>query len=199
MPRQYDQVVSLGRGCQPAHQIRRLHPDAQAHVFDWIITPDDCLAQLIDTELDGFFSRERLIMGPEDCIVDRATDARFLHEFPEGADFATQHAKHVGRYEMLADRWRSLLSSEKRILFVRQHAWNPDLRATAVRLRDAIAAKAPRLAFSLLYLTANQDDAWDEDGIANVFLRQPEPYVWTGDDVAWEQILRDAPARFEAR
>ena len=84
-PRHYDQIVSLGRGCQPAHQIRRLYADAQAHVFDWIVTPDAGLLHSITTDLDGFFARERLEMGPEDCIVDRVTDARFLHELLRGS------------------------------------------------------------------------------------------------------------------
>lgn len=193
--RDYDDVVSLGRGCQPAHQIRRLRPASQAHVFDWIITPDACLVQSIATGLDGFFARDRLVMGPENCIVDRVTDARFLHEFPEGLDFAAQYEKHVGRYEMLAERWRTLLASSHKVLFVRQHAWDPDARASAVRLRDTIAGEAPNLRFSLLYLTAHNGVDWGEEGIVNLFLRQPEPYVWTGDDEAWEQAFTGALAR----
>lgn len=188
--RPFDQMVSLGRGCQPAHQIRRLDPNAQAHVFDWVITPDAGLVTLIETGLDGFFSRDRLEMGPENCIIDRVTDARFPHEFPEGFDFAPQYEKHAGRFAMLIERWRNLLASNQRVLFVRQHAWSPDARATALRLRDAIAAKAPHLHFSLLYLTATEAADWGEDGIVNVFLRQPEPYVWTGDDAAWEQVFQ---------
>ncbi|MCX7356744.1 MAG: DUF1796 family putative cysteine peptidase [Alphaproteobacteria bacterium] len=194
-PRHYDQIVSLGRGCQPAHQIRRLYADAQAHVFDWIVTPDAGLLHSITTDLDGFFARERLEMGPEDCIVDRVTDARFLHEFPSGQDFGSQYDKHAGRYEMLAERWRQLLASQQKVLFVRQHAWDSDLRGTAIRLRDTIALKAPHLCFDLLYLSATHDEDWREERIVNVFLRQPEPYVWTGDDAAWEQVLAQAFAR----
>lgn len=195
--RRYDQIVSLGRGCQPAHQIRRLHAEAQAHVFDWIVTPDAGLVQSIATDLDAFFARDRLVMGPEDCIVDRVTDARFLHEFPTGEDFDAQYQKHVGRYEMLAERWRNLLASRQSVLFVRQHAWDSDLRATAIRLRDTIALKAPHLSFSLLYLSAAHEEDWREEGIMNSFLRQPEPYVWTGDDAVWERLLEQALARSE--
>jgi hypothetical protein len=194
-PHNYDQVVSLGRGCQPAHQIRRLHTGAQAHVFDWIITPDAALVDLIAADLEGFFARDRLEMGPENCIIDGVTDARFLHEFPEGHDFPAQYEKNAGRYTMLVQRWRSLLASKQRVLFVRQHAWNADARATAIRLRDTIAAKAPHLTFSLLYLTEADEDDWGEDRIVNRRLHQPEPYIWTGDDAAWERVLKQALAR----
>lgn len=194
--RRYDQVVSLGRACQPAYQIRRLDAGAQAHVFDWVITPDAGLVDLIATGLDGFFARDRLEMGHHNCIADRVTDTRFLHEFPKGLDFTAQYEMNAGRIAMLVERWRALLASTQRILFVRQHAWNTDVRATAVRLRDTIAAQAPRLIFSLLYLTETEDDDWGEDGIVNLRLRQQEPYVWTGDNAAWEQVLAEANARF---
>ncbi len=197
--RNFDQVVSLGRACQPAHQIRRLDADAQAHVFDWVITPDQGLVDLIATGLDGFFARERLEMGHHNCIADRVTDTRFLHEFPKGLDFAAQYELNAGRIAMLVERWRALLASSQRILFVRQHAWNADVRGTAVRLRDTIAARAPHLCFSLLYLTETEGDDWGEHGIMNLHLRQPEPYVWTGDDAAWEQVLAEATTRFGER
>lgn len=192
--RQYDQIVSLGRGCQPAHQIRRLNTDAVAHVFDWIVTPDAALISFIASDLDGFFARERLEMGPENCIIDRETKTQFLHEFPAGSDFDAQFAKNADKYAMLAQRWRELLASEQRVLFVRQHAWDADLRACAMRLRDTIAAKAPRLQFSLLYLTATDEADWGEPGIVNRRLNQPAPYVWTGDDAAWQTLLNEACA-----
>ncbi len=192
--RQYEQIVSLGRGCQPAHQIRRLIPGAAAHVFDWIVTPDAALISFIASDLDGFFARERLEMGPENCIIDRETKTQFLHEFPAGSDFDPQFAKNAEKYAMLAQRWRELLASEQSVLFVRQHAWDADLRASATRLRDTIAAKAPRLRFSLLYLTATDEADWGEPSIINRRLNQPDPYVWTGDDAAWEMLLNEAGA-----
>lgn len=191
----YQQIVSLGRGCQPAHQIRRVAPDAQSHVFDWIVTTDLGLIELIKTDLEGMFVRERLEMGPENCIIDRVTKTQFLHEFPEGADFASQYDKNAGRYAMLAGRWRDLLASDQSILFVRQHAWDEGMRASAVRLRDTLAGKAPHLSFRLLYLTAAHEPAWDEAGILNLQLRQPDPYVWTGDDAAWDDVLSRALAQ----
>lgn len=185
----YDQIVSLGRACQPAHQIRRVVPDAPAHVFDWIITNDDALVAHIDADLDGMFAREHLTMGENECIIHRETKTQFLHEFPKGSDFDEQYEKNDGRYAMLSQRWKDLLASDQKVLFVRQHGWDVDIRATATRLRDLIAAKAPRLTFTLLYLTEEEDAPWNEPGILNEYLRQPEPYVWTGDNAAWDHVL----------
>src|SRR5262245_65264726 len=100
----YDEVVSLGRGCQPAHQIRRILQTSAAHIFDWIVTTDDGLATLVASNLDGFFDRDGLIMGPEGCIIDRVTETQFQHEFPKDSDFETQYEAHRGRFVMLAER-----------------------------------------------------------------------------------------------
>ncbi|MGH6951688.1 MAG: hypothetical protein ACREH4_12495 [Vitreimonas sp.] len=49
----FDDVVSLGRACQPTYQIRRVLGITTAHVVDWIITPDAALQTLIGSRLDG--------------------------------------------------------------------------------------------------------------------------------------------------
>lgn len=190
----YDQVVSLGHACQPAYQIRRVLGVTSAHVFDWIVIPDPALITLIGSDLDGFFSRDRLGVGSSEAITDLPTDTRFVHEFPKDSDVDVQHAQHAGRYAMLIRRWRRLLRSRQRVLFVRQHGWDPDPRAAAARLQALLLAKAPRLRFTLLYLTGDPADEvpWGQEGVINRHLPQPEPYDWRGDNAAWERLLREA-------
>lgn len=187
-------MISLGRGCQPAHQICRIRGTAAAHVFDWIVTPDRALVTHIASDLDGFFDRDSLVLGPEGCVIDRASRTQFIHEFPAGADIDVAHAGHAARFAHLVERWRALMASHERVLFVRQHAWDPDARATATHLRDTLARQAPQLPFTLLYLTAaEQDDTpWGEPRILNLRLTQTEPYDWRGDDGSWERVLTDA-------
>lgn len=191
---QYDRVVSLGRGCQPAHQIRRKIGTGPAFPFDWIITTDQGLVTLVASDLEGFFARERLVVGPNEGIIDQPTDTQFFHEFPKGANVDALYEPHARRFALLVRRWRALLGSTERVLFVRQHAWDADPRASAVRLRDAISLRAPRLRFTLQYLTADPADdvPWNEEGILNRHLTQPEPYDWKGDDAAWDCILAQA-------
>ena len=197
--RRYDQVVSLGHGCQPAHQIRRVLGITSAHVFDWIVTPTPALITLIESDLEEFFSRDRLGVGESGAITDLPTDTRFVHEFPEGSNVDTQHAQHAGRYAMLTRRWRRLLRSRQRVLFVRQHSWGSEPRAAAAQLQAVLRAKAPNLRFSLLYLTGDPGDEapWGHAGILNRHLPQPEPYDWKGDNAAWERLLREALTKSE--
>ena len=194
MDSQYDHVISLGRGCQPAYQIRRILGIETAYPFDWILTTDLGLLALIETRLDGFFSRDRLGVAKNGLIVDLPTETQFAHEFPTGTDFDSRYEMNAGRFEMLAHRWNELLNSKQRILFVRQHAWIPDRRGSAQKLRAAIKRQAPALAFTILYLTAAPEDeiSWNEYGIINRQLTQLEPYEWQGDGAAWERLLGDA-------
>jgi hypothetical protein len=193
---QYDHVVSLGRGCQPAHQIRRIRGVGPAQVFDWIVTTDRGLVAHIASNLDGFFARSTLVYGPEGCVIDRTWDTRFLHEFSKGSDFAAKHAEHAERFAHLVERWRALLASRQRVLFVRQHGWDDDTRGSAVRLREAITQQAPGLRFAILYLTARPDDdkSWGETQIINRRLTQPDPYDWRGDTAVWQRLLDEAGA-----
>lgn len=188
------QVVSLGRACQPAHQIRRILGITSAQVFDWIVTTDEGLVTLIGEQLEGFFARDRLGVNPKGVVIDLPTDTRFLHEFPKGSDMDAKHEEHRGRYAALVERWRTLLASDAEVLFVRQHGWDADPRAAARRLWRVIREQAPGLRFTILYLTKDPADdvSWQEEGIINRFLPQPTPYKWTGDDTAWERLLRDA-------
>lgn len=190
----YDQVVSLGRACQPARQLRRILGTESAHVFDWIITTDQGLVSLIASDLDQFFAREKLTMGTHGFIIDRETDTRFVHEFPKGSDFEAQYEANAARIAMLVGRWRELIASSQSVLFVRQHAWDADARASARRLRDMITQKAPRLRFTLLYLTETEEDDWGETGIISRRLTQLNPYEWQGDDAAWSALLSEALA-----
>ena len=160
-----------------------------AQVFDWVITPDATLRSLLETRLDGFFVRDRLVMGPEACVIDAVTDVRFLREFPVGSDIDSKYAEHAPRFEMLVERWRALMASRRRVLFIRQHAWDPDPRATATRLRRTLDAVAPRLDYRLLYLTEHDEAPWGEERIFNRRLRQPDVPDWRGDDRAWSALL----------
>jgi hypothetical protein len=190
----YDEVVSLGRGCQPAHQIRRILQSSSANIFDWIVTTDQGLVAHIESDLEGFFERDNLETATEGFIVDRATGTQFQHEFPKGADFVAQHQASRGRFAMLAQRWRDLLASEQAVLFVRQHGWDADARASAVRLREAIRRCAPHLHFTLLYLTKDAAGAWGEAQILNRHLIQPDPYDWKGDNDAWARLMEETLA-----
>lgn len=167
---------------------------APAFPFDWILTTDRGIVEWIAGDLDGFFAREHFGRGRDDCVIDVRNETQYQHEFPKGADFDAQFALHAPKYAMLTVRWRELMGSDRSVLFVRQHAWDADARACAVRLRETLRARAPRLSFALLYLIEPKryDGPWHEAQIENAALPQPASGRWEGDDAVWERLLGSA-------
>ncbi|MFT3809573.1 MAG: hypothetical protein QM698_06605 [Micropepsaceae bacterium] len=167
----------------------------EAHVFDWVITEDRGLVHLIENGAEDFFVRDdlRWIGG---TIRSLRHGTRFPHEFPDAESVDARFDAHQERLAAMGVRWRALMETSERILFVRAHAWEKNPQTTAGTLRDALRAAGPRLDFTLLYLTPPEefDPSWRNDGVAHRAVRQPEPYTWKGDDMVWDGLLREAGA-----
>ena len=187
----FDQIVSLGRACQVACQLRRVTGDTSARALDWVITSDEALLRVLGDGLSGWFRRENLAPFSPGFGVDLATGIRFQHEFAGGVTVDAAHAAHAGRMAELAQRWGALMAGRGRVLFVRQDGWSADVPRHAATLRDALGRAAPGLTAHLLYLTetARHDPAWAAPGITFQPLSQTEPYDWRGDDAAWDRAL----------
>lgn len=189
----FDHVVSLGCSCQPAFQIRRLLGIDGAQVFDWLITDDPGIIHLIGNAAEDVF-RQGDLKWINGAVRSLTHGTRYMHEFPTEADLEKGFQENEARFVALTKRWRDLMSSDERVLFVRIHAWSEDPAAAAVLLRDTLKAAAPLLRFELLYLTPPEvfDPAWSTAGVVHSPLAQPEPYTWKGDDTVWESLLREA-------
>lgn len=190
----YDEIVSLGRDCQVAHQLRKTLGIERAHVFDWIGTPDPAILQHVQTGLDGFFAADNLRRDDRGYVRDPRNGTTFLHVFPQGSDLDTTRAEAAPRFAAMTERWRDLMRSDRAILFVRRHGFAADPLATADRLIAALSAAAPRLRFRLLYLTAPglyrpQDD---RPGLLHRPLPDPDPPDWRGDPLVWQALLDEA-------
>jgi len=190
-PGPYDDVVSLGSTCQPAHQLRRCLGLSHAQVFDWLVTTDPGILQLVDSGLDGFFQPGTLAPNAKGVIVDARTDTRFLHDFPAGQPFDTAHAKAAPRMAALVQRWRDLAASDRRVLFIREHFWTGQPVRQADLLHDALRRAAPRLCFRLLYLTRPDVHPLppDRPDLLHRPLAPPDPPDWRGDNAAWQALF----------
>lgn len=195
----FDRVVSLGCSCQPAFQIRRLLGIEEAQVFDWLITEDPGIIHLIKNAAEDVF-RQNDLKWINGAVRSLTHGTRYMHEFPAEADIEKGFLENTARFATLTRRWRDLMTSDERVLFVRIHAWSEDPPAMAVQLRDTLEAAAPRLRFELLYLTPPElfDPTWSVAGITHRPVAQPEPYTWKGDDAVWERLLSEALAPRQA-
>jgi hypothetical protein len=190
----YHEVVSLGRACQPAYQLRRVLGISRAHVFDWIATTDTGIRSLIADDLQGHFALDRLFRDDLGFVRERVTDTVFQHEFTQDDDIAAVHAITAPRITAMAERWRRLMASNATVLFIRQHAWSGSPADSAEALLSTLHAAGPRLRLRLLYLTEPHMTPVlpDRDDLMHRAMPLHPDGDWRGVNETWEERLREA-------
>ena len=192
-PSPYDLVVSLGKNCQPAYQIRRYTGVQRAQVFDWCMTPDSALTQVIRHGFSGWFDPDQLIPHSDGAYKHRESGVVFLHEFNSFPDFASGYAASAPRIEQLIFRWLDLVTSDKNVLFVRIHAEEPHVPSTAADLVRSLV-ETSSLGFDLLYLVSPEifDPTWQVEGVTFRPHRRHGPdQDWRGHNADWDAYFAE--------
>ncbi|MBI3288734.1 MAG: hypothetical protein HYZ74_04370, partial [Elusimicrobia bacterium] len=120
-------------------------------------------------------------------IIHSDLKLRFRHEGPQAT------AKFYEKYRFLANRWLDLCKTPgARILFVRTGYDGPIFEDCSPLWR-CLKDTYPKLIFELLVLHGDStlQPGPPVDGMPIRFLRQLDPYVWSGDNRAWGDIFRD--------
>ena len=90
---------------------------------------------------------------------------------------------------------RDLLEDTAPALFVRQQSSVSAPIESALDLVRVLAAAAPQLPFTLLYITPEgviEPLQRDTPHIIYRIIAYPPSSAWTGDDLAWERVLQEA-------
>ena len=121
-------VISLGRRCGVAWQIRRRFNDSAAFPFDWLVTPLPAITQLV---IDGFDhiadNLEAVDCGPVGWTIYNPEYRLYLHhDFPRDrsglftADWRS-HTKNVAdKYRFVGQRFLETIRKAPSATFVRQ-------------------------------------------------------------------------------
>lgn len=193
--KRFDRIVSLGSWCQAAYQIRRVTGQSLPLFFDWIGSPFPALIRLLEDGPGGMFELENLeVVNGE--VVDRATGFSFDHVFgrqPEGnltmEDLRRNYAAGRASVLMLLRMFDEIVGDgSERVLLVRHEGlWAEH----ATQLWNALRQRYPEGDFELLVIGGADYTMQPENPHIHArSVRQPEPMVWTGDDAAWDQVLR---------
>lgn len=190
----YYKIISLGRACDIAHQIRRHFGQTEAYPFDWLITPFQGLIKTIDSDFGGFLSIDQLIIK-DNYVYGRDSDIIYYHDF-EGVD-ASNLEKLLPevreKYARRVDRWQKAISTGEPILFIRGY------QNMSYGIIDESDAKSVYQSLLKTYpgvnahiLAQNTPEAKIEalrgEKIQIVNIAMP-PSGWSGDDVAWSEVF----------
>lgn len=187
-------LINLGGDCQLAWQTRENGLRRYAFPFDSVVAPCDSVTQALQNKFQNFFDRENLVLVKNDegrplHVLDTKYNIRFIHDWgdkiPE--NFLEQYTTIKEIYDRRILRLLSLLDQEKSFLFMRKNIQKEE----AKRLKIALELICGQKKFRLVALDTTNEikENWNIDKIHNYYLRQPEPYEWTGDNQAWKDIF----------
>jgi hypothetical protein len=199
-PAVFDKVISLGRACDTAHQIRRYFRQTEAYPFDWLGTPFEGLLALLRHDFSGFLQTSDL-ESEQGCVREARYGARLRHDFP--VLDPEQIAAVQARYGRRIERFRQAVAGANRILFVRgqQHIGDALPFDPAITLERTLREVFPHLDFHLLVLNpeAAALPEFEAVGISGLSVASPDPYVWSGDDAAWSVLFGQVLTRVGGR
>jgi hypothetical protein len=190
MDQPYDAIINLGGDCQVEHQLKTNNLREYALPFDYLIAPCISVCRMLTNDFKGFLDKEQLAYKHDNgkYILDTAYDTRMIHDFILTPDFLNDYEQIKEKYMRRIERFRELLATKKKVLFIRKRA----LKEEAQVLATIIKTLYPHLMYTLAILDGSESakEAWNIEGVKNFYLSQPVPYVWTGDNEAWKEILR---------
>lgn len=203
----FDAVISLGGRCQVAHQLRRKYPSMKSKFFDWLITPDQSLIDMLDDGMTGFSSETPLSQGPSHRksfghihMVEGRYGTLLSHDFVnDGGDPGAQWVRIKGKYDATALRFHETLGSGGRVLFVRMSfgrsgSFGYDVGdranlALGKKISASIAKHWPDLEYKIILVSHIAEDAIVEGDIEVVYAPEQLDWIWSGTDLDWDFLL----------
>lgn len=188
----YDEVVSLGYGCQVAWQLETHGYRKTAYPFDWFHTSFDSLIRFMQNKGDLFFAWDKIsVLGPYPGDSTRLHIVDLLYGIHSYHDFIAMpamgnHLEVKAKYDRRIKRFFELLHSDKKVLFVREGF----SRAQVEQLDDFIHTLYPHLFYTILAVSDNEEfhQDWGVKRIRNFYLQQ-KAWDWKGDFARWKEIL----------
>jgi hypothetical protein len=176
-------IVSLGRRCAVAYNLRRFYNFQSAFPFDWWISPlGGVLRFLHHPDVDSLYDPEQLELSHNGSTVrHRTLQIQLHHEFPRDTSQpgrpvrdewrdAIEHPK--SRTTALLEKFLALNAGGNRIAFIRED--NGPGEQIAKRL-DALFPLADYTLVELPRVPGGMQDA----------------YGWKGNPVLWDAALHD--------
>ena len=188
----YDEAVSLGYGCQVAHQLETFGLRKLAYPFDWFHTSYEGLISFIANKGKDFLTLKQInVVGiyPGDPRCLEVHD--LLYGIISYHDFASNpvlmnYAAVKAKYDRRVKRFFDLLNTNKRVLFVIQYC----TRVQIEQLNAFLHSLYPRLTYTLVAVGNTEEylSDWGLPGIDNYYM-EDILWDWRGNSIRWHEIL----------
>jgi hypothetical protein len=163
-------MVSLGRACRTAYNLRRYFNYSMASPLDWWFTEADGMMGYLRTlDVEGLYQEHLMEVSPaRSSINSKLFQLYFHHEFPrdyvaEGTPILEGWEEHIdrarARCRALTDRLIGLNREECRIAFFREGS------APVEELHAVLETHFPRAEWTLVHFELHEDPLGDWRGV----------------------------------
>lgn len=192
--------VSLGGGCQVAHQLRRRALRRQSMPLDWVRTPPGAIPHLFGTDFREFLRPENVVLrsGPPAVLVD----GRYGIILPHDIDTYERggHEALARRYKPRVEALRSSFSDQRTVILVRRRISRRDAEKILAAVEERYAAACVRL-LVVNDSEMNRELRLDEPpGSRGKLFVATSPFSgsrWSGCDATWDAIFDAALERLD--
>ncbi len=215
----YRYVISVGYNCGAAYQIRLHTGLREAYFFDWLYSPIDAVAKVVNSNFRDLFLRERIEINREGReVVDLHYGLRLNHSFkvngvglvlPELVERNLRAERD--KFNFMAGKFVSALRSDERCAFIRYNPFphKPDSDASIDKLHSALMKQAGNRYTSLIVVQNSVDVPSTTTDRNLVIMKINEiparstsyhgrDFILT-DDVAWSEVFASLPINLVGR
>ncbi len=186
-------AISLGHDCSPAAALRYHGLREQAFPFDWNITPNEALYDIIADDFSHFLEKNNLVIREDKtAVIDACYGMTFIHDFPtiNSTDVLDNNGDVVQaeiredfcdflepvreKYMRRIERFREILKGDNPVFFFIAHHTS---KQQAIDIQTLIHSKYPKLNFTLVVCghAYEMGEDWEIEGIKNFVVQ----YDWT--------------------
>lgn len=160
-------LISLGKACETAFQIRLHTPKVDADFFDWLITPFDGLMKILHEEFSGHLNPRDLYLQDDRNFINNAiTGVQYGHVFLRDAithlhpdNFLDDLERVQSIFDYLAEKFIRNASAGLPLGFVRREI----IPSQALELESFFRARFPELQFNIIAVNGTYQGVGDLD------------------------------------
>jgi hypothetical protein len=172
-------IVSLGKNCMVAYQIRRFFGVEKSYPLDWWITPFDGLIKFLEfSDVNNLFDADQIAISENgQTIMNPQYGICYHHDFKrEGPDnrisknFIDQVGEVKEKYHHVINNLNLLDTNSNSVVFIRSINYNDDLK----KLTSVLGLKFRNADFSVLSINPKIQGVGSN---------------WQGDNKEWDEFF----------
>ncbi len=188
--RRFDVVISLGKSCQAAYQMKRRGLRTKSGPFDWFTVPTAGLFTVLESDFENFMQQDNLteVNNRRGYLVvrDNITKIQSLHDFHANQTIQETWPSFRDKMERRIKAFKKDLAESPNVLFIR-HGILREESIRLINLLKSIRRGKPCTLLALDQSFSDTEEPYDKDIISMHMPQQDNS--WKGSNAEWNRVL----------